>query len=204
MAKANIHDRPHHDGWKKFWSKLCFRLRERFSSLIVQSVRVAYWRAQGMRIGRGTSFSSVHVTWPHQVQIGSSCRIEHDVYFHFDGIYRPGPSILIGDECFIGSGCEFNIRERIVVGRYSQIASGARFIDHNHGTAIGKRIGVQEPPSRPITIGEDVWIGANSIVLQGAEIGDGAVVAAGAVVTGLVPPLAIVAGVPAKLIRYRT
>jgi len=55
----------------------------------------------------------------------------------------------------------------------------------------------------PVHIGNDVWIGARSIIVDGARIGDGAVVAAGAVVTKDVPPYAIVAGVPAKIIRYR-
>jgi len=52
-------------------------------------------------------------------------------------------------------------------------------------------------------IGNDVWIGARAIVLDGISVGDGAVIAAGAVVTNDVPPYAIVGGVPAKLIRYR-
>jgi acetyltransferase-like isoleucine patch superfamily enzyme len=55
----------------------------------------------------------------------------------------------------------------------------------------------------PITIGHDVWIGFNAIILSGVEIGTGAVVGAGAIVTRDVPPYAIVAGNPAKVIRYR-
>ncbi|EPZ37468.1 transferase hexapeptide repeat containing protein [Anoxybacillus ayderensis] len=54
-----------------------------------------------------------------------------------------------------------------------------------------------------MSIGNDVWIGANSIVLDGVKIGDGAIVAAGAVVTKDVPDYAIVGGVPARVIRYR-
>ena len=52
-------------------------------------------------------------------------------------------------------------------------------------------------------IGNDVWIGANSIVLQGVEIGDGAVVAAGTIVSKSVPPYAVVGGVPASIIKFR-
>ena len=52
-------------------------------------------------------------------------------------------------------------------------------------------------------IGNDVWIGAHALIMEGVSIGDGAIVAAGAVVTKDVPPYAIVGGVPAKIIRYR-
>lgn len=55
----------------------------------------------------------------------------------------------------------------------------------------------------PIQIGNDVWIGARALVLDGVNIGDGAIVGAGAVVTRDVPPYAIVGGVPAKILRYR-
>lgn len=55
----------------------------------------------------------------------------------------------------------------------------------------------------PVTIGNDVWIGARAIVLDGVTISDGAIVAAGSLVTKDVPPYAIVGGVPAKVIKYR-
>lgn len=58
-------------------------------------------------------------------------------------------------------------------------------------------------PARRVTVGHDVWIGRSAIVLPGVQIGDGAVVGAGAVVTKPVPPYAIVAGNPARLVRYR-
>lgn len=54
-----------------------------------------------------------------------------------------------------------------------------------------------------VSIGNDVWIGANAIIMDGVKIGDGAIVAAGAVVTKDVPDYAIVGGVPAKIIKYR-
>ena len=54
----------------------------------------------------------------------------------------------------------------------------------------------------PIIVGKNVWIGSNSTILQGVSIGDGAIVAAGAVVTKDVPANSIVGGIPAKLIRY--
>ena len=56
--------------------------------------------------------------------------------------------------------------------------------------------------SVPIKIGNDVWIGCNSIILKGVTIGDGAIVAAGSVVTKDVPDYAVVGGAPAKVIRF--
>jgi len=183
--------------------KLFFRIRERANTLLLHPLRVAYWSLQGMTIGNRVGFSTLHVTWPHQVQIGNDCRIEHDVYFHFDGIYQPGPSIVIGDDCFIGASCEFNITDRIEIGDHCKIASGCRFVDHNHGTQLGYLIGGQACTGSMIHIADDVWIGANAVILAGVSIGSGAVVAAGAVVTGPVAANAIVGGVPAKLIRSR-
>lgn len=56
----------------------------------------------------------------------------------------------------------------------------------------------------PINIGHDVWIGARAIIMDGVNVGDGAVIAAGAIVTKDVPPYAIVGGIPAKILKYRS
>ena len=142
------------------------------------------------------------MTWPHQVQIGKNCVLESEIYFKFDGIWCPGPSIVIGDNVFIGRGCEFNIRKRISVGRECAIASGCKFIDHDHGITgimIDETLGAEEE----IKIGDHVWLGCNVLVLKGVTIGNSAVVAAGAVVTKSIPHGEIWAGVPAKKISTR-
>jgi acetyltransferase-like isoleucine patch superfamily enzyme len=156
-----------------------------------------------MKIGKNTFLKKCFVTWPHKVSIGKNCRLEHHVYFHYDGIWSAGHSIIIGDNVFIGSGCEFNIKEKITVGNNSLIASGCRFIDHDHGTKKNELIGIQKGIEKEIVIGCDVWIGANAIILKGVEIGDGAVVAAGAVVTKSIPPYEIWGGFPANKIGKR-
>ena len=81
---------------------------------------------------------------------------------------------------------------RAKVGKNSHIGAGAVLA------------GVIEPPSAtPVVIGDNVLVGANAVVLEGVQVGDNAVVAAGAIVTEDVPPGAVVAGSPAKIIKMK-
>jgi acetyltransferase-like isoleucine patch superfamily enzyme len=147
----------------------------------------------------------VRVTWPHQVSLGAECVLEHDLYFKYDGIYAPGPSIVLRDRVFVGFGCEFNVRQRVEIGEDCLIASGCKFIDHDHGSS---RLDVPmsrqaDGPEAAITLGPDVWLGVNVVVLKGVTIGRGAIVAAGAVVTQSIPEYEIWGGVPARKLRQR-
>lgn len=85
-----------------------------------------------------------------------------------------------------------------------RIASHVSIVGFNHGfDDPSVPIHTQKHESLGIFIEDDVWIGANAVVLDGVTVGKGAVIAAGAVVSRDVPPMAIVGGVPAKLVRYR-
>ena len=187
------------------FDRIVFRLRALGCVWFAAWPRTLYWRLLGMRCGAGTLLPKLHVTWPHQVEVGARCILEHDVYFKFDGIWRAGPSITIGDDSVIGTGCEFNIRQGICIGRHALIASGCRFVDHDHGfTDRSVPIGRQADGSEAaITIEEDVWIGVDSVVLKGVTIGRGAIIAAGSVVTKSVGAYEIWGGVPARKIRTR-
>jgi len=105
--------------------------------------------------------------------------------------------------------------ERLVIGKFCQIAHGVRFITAaaNHATdAITTypfpifdhdlRPGYH-PDSRDTVVGHDVWLGYGALVCPGARIGSGVIVGAGAVVRGLVPDYAVVAGNPASVTRMR-
>lgn len=188
---------------RRIAQKIFFRVRERIGTLVLGSARRIYWSVQGMRVGKGTRLPKLYVSWPHQVEIGNSCRLERGIQFKFDGIWKPGPSIVVGDRTFVGAGCEFNIRRRITIGSDCLIAAGARFIDHDHGTGPDSPIRLQRSREDEIVIEDDVWLGANAVVLRGAQIGCGAIVAAGAVVTKSVEPRSIVGGVPARVIGHR-
>jgi len=185
-------------------ARASFRFRANASRLVAQ-LRTAWWRMHGMQIGAETLLPRVLVTWPHQVSLGDNCVLEHDIYFKYDGIYAPGPSIFIGDRVFIGFGCEFNVRRRIEIGADCLIASGCKFIDHDHGTSrrdvpMREQTGGAEAE---IILGPDVWLGVNVVIVKGVQIGRGAIVAAGAVVTKDIGEYEIWGGIPARKIGER-
>ena len=167
-------------------------------------IRKLYLQLFGAKIGAGTSIPKCIVHWPHQLEIGSGCILEPDIYFKFDGPWQPGPSIRIGDRVFVGRGVEFNVQGSIQIDDDSGIGSGCVLTDHNHGTAnVESRMRDQPAEIAPIRIGKDVIVGVNSVILKGIQIGDGAVVAAGSVVTKSIPANEIWGGNPARKIRDR-
>jgi acetyltransferase-like isoleucine patch superfamily enzyme len=180
-----------------------FFIRMKLITRFLSNLRRFYFRVQGMKIGVNTHIPKIFITWPHQVKIGSNCRLERNIIFNFDSIYQPGANIIIGNYNFIGNGVECNIQARLTVGNSCLIASGVKFIDHDHGTKKSAYIKNQHSKKQEIKVGNDVWIGANAIILKGTIIEDGAIIAAGSVVKGHINSMEIWAGVPAKKIKER-
>jgi acetyltransferase-like isoleucine patch superfamily enzyme len=187
----------------KLVQKSIFVLRLRYFKISRIFFRNILFKMAGIKIGKGTFLPKMHITWPHQVSIGRGCALEHNIYFHYDGPWKPGPSIVIGNNVFIGFGCEFNITDKIYIGNDCLIASGTKFIDHDHGISLKGLIRSQLSIDKAIIIGDNVWIGANVIVLKGVTIADGAIIAAGAVLNRPVGLNEIWGGVPAKKIGDR-
>lgn len=109
-----------------------------------------------------------------------------------------GKNISIGKDVFINSGCHFQDQGGIIIGDGSLIGHNVVLATINHDLLPSQK---RKNHYAPITIGSNVWIGSNAVILPGVTIGEWAVVAAGAVVTHDVPPLTIVGGVPARVIK---
>jgi acetyltransferase-like isoleucine patch superfamily enzyme len=133
-------------------------------------------RGKRLLIGSGT-----HIRYPWMLQMGPCSYIGRGS--HLTAL-EPG-DIVIGARVMIGPYCAINSVSHIFADAERPIQS-------------------QGLSSRPIVIGDDVWIGSHSIILAGVTLGPGCIVGAGAVVTRDVPAFAIVGGSPARIIRFRT
>lgn len=139
------------------------------------TLRNSIWRAFGLRLGKNSTLhTGVRVFDPRHIQIGEGT--------------------IVGYATFIDG------RDRVVIGDNTDIASEVMIYSSEHDLSSPDFHAILAP----VKIGNYVFIGPRSIILAGVTIGDGAVIAAGAVVTKDVPALAIVGGVPAKIIGERS
>ncbi|MBE6485983.1 MAG: sugar O-acetyltransferase [Methanosphaera stadtmanae] len=109
-----------------------------------------------------------------------------------------GKNIHLGKNVFINADCKFQDQGGIFIGDDTLIGHNVVMATLNHEEDPNKRGNLI---AAPIKIGNKVWIGSNATILPGVTVGDGAIIAAGAVVTKDVDEMSIVAGVPAKFVR---
>ncbi|HZE37749.1 MAG TPA: acyltransferase [Stackebrandtia sp.] len=113
-------------------------------------------------------------------------------------------TLSIGDGCVMGSRVTVNCYLDVSIGDSTLIADDVYIIDFDHRFADpAVPIMDQGIVKSPVRIGRDCWLGTKVVVTRGVRIGDGAVIGAGAIVTADVPPGAIAAGVPARVIGKR-
>ena len=125
---------------------------------------------------------------------------DYSVIESFACINNAVGDVIIGDYTRIG--LHNTIIGPVTIGNHVNLAQGITVTALNHNFADpNKRIDEQGVSTTPVVIEDDIWIGANAVILPGVTIGHHSVVAAGAVVTKNVPPHSLVAGVPAKVIK---
>ena len=111
--------------------------------------------------------------------------------------------IFIGENTTVGNYTFIYASSKIEIGDDCMIAPFVYIVDSNHGTRLDIKMNLQPNETKPINIGDNVWIGSHSVILPGVKIGEGAVIAAGSVINTDIPANHIFGGVPAKLIKKR-
>jgi maltose O-acetyltransferase len=110
-----------------------------------------------------------------------------------------GKRVAIGENCCIWAFPSSSI----YIGDNTMLGPNVSVFSSNHGIQKGTVMREQESTGKDTVIGPDCWLGAHSIILEGVHLGEGTVVAAGAIVTKDTPPYSIVGGIPAKVIAER-
>jgi serine acetyltransferase len=155
------------------------------------------WRTDGMLfLGRRLELQIAprgRVEFGRFVWIGDGTKIRCH-----EGVVEVGAKTVIGQECTISA------YQRVRIGEQCVIADRAMFIDFDHGVVeVERSIREQGIYKRDIEVGSNVWIGYGACILRGVRVGDNSIVGTNSVVTRDVPANAVVAGIPARVIRMR-
>jgi len=143
------------------------------------------------RVERGVRILKKNAT----IEIGRKVQLHRDVKLSAWGNEHHA-EIIIGSNTSIGDRTEIHAGKKVTIGEGCNIAWDVCIMDRDY-----HKFNSQTEEIKPVNIGNNVWIGCNSIILKGVTIGEGAVVAAGSVVTKDVAPRTLVGGNPAKVIK---
>lgn len=155
-----------------------------FALMFVSPLRVALLRLFGAKIGKNTVIERIRLI----------------------NLYRKGiGGILIGDNCFLGDGVTLDTAERIILENDVTLSFDVMVLTHTNVGYKDHPVQAHIPSvAKPAMFKKGCFVGVRSVILPGITIGEGAAVAAGAVVTKDVPAKILVGGVPAKFIRRFT
>ena len=173
-----------HRGWAEAWQR---------------EVQEAFQRLETIHIAEGCFVAPearLFAELGRDLVIGAGSSIAAEVFMH--GPITLGRNVSVNARASLDGGVK-----GIVVGDDTRIATGTAVYAFDHGLAPDRPVREQPVTSAGIRIGSDVWIGANAGITDGVTVGDHAVIAMGAVVTKDVPPWAVMAGVPARVIGDR-
>ena len=142
---------------------------------------------------------------PQYIRIGNNTSFGKDLYLTAWGGQNK-PMLTIGSNCTFGAYNHITCANRVTIGDSLLTGKWVTITDNSHGETDKDTLGMR-PQKRPVTskgpviIGNNVWIGDKATILPGVSIGDGAVIAANAVVTKNVSAYSVVGGNPAKVIK---
>jgi acetyltransferase-like isoleucine patch superfamily enzyme len=179
-------------------------LTAKYARLIVRLGRRRFLTPYGRRLKLdGLAFIGPKVV----LQIGKQGRLELGRWSwigHGTKIRCHEGVVSIGAKTVLGQECTISAYQHVSIGRECVIADRVMLIDFDHGAVeVDRPVRLQGIYKRDVRVGNNVWIGYAACILRGVTVGDNAVIGTGAVVTKDVPANAIVAGVPARVIRMR-
>jgi acetyltransferase-like isoleucine patch superfamily enzyme len=174
----------------------------KYARLILRILRRKLWLGKRLELD-GLAFVGpgvvLQVGKDAQLKLGRWSWIGHGTKIRcHEGIVEIGAKTVMGQECTISSF------QHVKIGRECVIADRVMFIDFDHGVVeVDRPIRLQGIYKRDVNVGNNVWIGYGACILRGVTIGDNAIIGTNSVVTKDVPANAVVAGLPARLIRMR-
>ncbi len=170
------------------------RLPRRLKTLMIKW----FLKRNGIKFDGIPSFSG---RWPDinnegRISIGANCSFRSFRLRQHITVCKNG-ELEIGDHSFLNDGVNICATQSITIGHHAKIGDMTYIYDTDfHELSPDTPI-----KHAPVSIGNNVWIGANSIILPGAVIGDHSVIAAGSIVTGEIPAKSLAAGPPARLVK---
>ena len=172
----------------------------RVSNLVMRA-RFGVWSARaGQPIHRAYASRGFRLTAQRgsRFDIGPHTVFERQCSVHLEG------QLEIGSECFFNEGLHLVCVEKVTIGNRVRCGERVSIHDENHVFEPWPGGDRAQMTSASVSIGDDVWLGANVTVLPGASIGAGTVVGANSVVRGEIPAGVLAAGIPARVIRALT
>ena len=184
-------------------------LREFFIWLLRFAWYEPLFRSRCSHVGDHLEMEALpYITGAGRIIIGSNVRLSGKSSIGFGNRVHALPELHVGDGTFLGHNCALGIAQSVTIGKHCLLAVGVRISDFDgHPVdAAERRTNATVAPStiRPVTIGDDVWIGAGAHILKGVTIGDRSIIGAGSIVTRSIPADVVAAGNPARVVKSLT
>jgi acetyltransferase-like isoleucine patch superfamily enzyme len=179
------------------------RMFVRLSAGLASRARNTWFRLLGVQIEGYVWMRRISI--PRQwsdIRLEAGAALDEGVALVCSGDARPS-KLAIGARTYVNRNTIVMATEQVVIGADCLIGPNCYITDTDHGTTAGELMNKQPLRTRPVVIGNGVWLGANVVVLKGVTIGDGAVIAAGAIVTANIASDMIAMGVPARSLKSR-
>jgi acetyltransferase-like isoleucine patch superfamily enzyme len=174
----------------------------KYARLLVRLMRRKLWLGRRLKLD-GIAFIGPRVV----LEVGKTARIDLGRWSwlgHGTKVRCHEGVVSIGAKTVIGQECTISAFQHVKIGRECVIADRVMFIDFDHGVVeVERPIRLQGIYKRDVNVGNNVWIGYGACILRGVTVGDNAIIGTNSVVTKDVPANAVVAGLPAKVIRMR-